>query len=900
MRTLCILCALCALASAQIATSHVFEGAVAGDRHGTSVAGGSDLDGDGHDDIVVGTPLADTTSGSTTVMNSGNVTAYSGADGSVLWSIDGGNPFDAFGQSVVVIGDINADGTADVAVGAPSHDVAGSNSGQVKVLSGVDGSDLLVIDGSAVNERFGASIAAPGDVDQDGSPDLIAGAPFATNTAGDFFAGVARVCSGATGSTIWTFEGAAAGDQLGHAVGVAGDVDLDGIPDLVVGAYRNDAAGSDAGNVRVHAGVDGSLIWTVDGAAAGDWFGWCVASVGDVDADGRDDVAVGAPNDDTAGTKAGSVRILSGLDGSDLWRRDGSNAGDELGYALASIGDFDGDTLRDVAMGARYGATSLGASGYVMLTAAAGGALLATIPGDEGGDWFGAAVADAGDLDLDGNSDLVIGAPEHDLDPATTLTGRVRAYVQVPVVAALTIAAPATVDLGTPIVYTITSAAPVTGGTPYLMDVSTTGDAPGIPLPAPMVGTIPLNGPLLYQTSGAFWPNAFNGFAGHLDITGQATASLDPPLFPWFVGLTVHAACITLDPGGPMVVGVVSNGVATVIGAATPTITTISPATGATVGGYTATITGTDFLPGATVMFGTTAATNVSVPDGQTITCDVPAGMPGTVDVVVTNPGALQATLPGGFTWVATAVAPAVTAVSPATSPAAGGAALTLTGTDFAFQATVDIGGTPATNVVVVSGTTITCDAPSGVVGPAMITVTNPSGLSSAPVGFLYVEDLTIASVSQPYALAGTTVTLTGTGFDPSMSVTVGGVAVAPTAMTKTTIDLVVPANASCAGTIAVTGSLQSAQVPFNSAVTITGTVNPVGPVAGGGVFAVVGQGLGQVVVTVEGLDAAIVSQSDTAVFATAPPRQSGLPGSVTLTVTTPAGCTATETYTYQ
>ena len=133
------------------------------------------------------------------------------------------------------------------------------------------------------------------------------------------------------------------------------------------------------------------------------------------------------------------------------------------------------------------------------------------------------------------------------------------------------------------------------------------------------------------------------------------------------------------------------------------------------------TITGTNFAAGATVTFGGTAATNVVVVNSTTITATTPAGSAGAVTVTVTNPGAQSGSLANGYTYV---VVPTVTSVSPNNGPAAGGTAVTITGTNFAAGATVTFGGTAATNVVVVSGTQITATTPAHAAGAVTVTVT--------------------------------------------------------------------------------------------------------------------------------------------------------------------------------
>ena len=122
------------------------------------------------------------------------------------------------------------------------------------------------------------------------------------------------------------------------------------------------------------------------------------------------------------------------------------------------------------------------------------------------------------------------------------------------------------------------------------------------------------------------------------------------------------------------------------------------------------TITGTNFAAGATVKFGATAATNVVVVSSTSITATTPAGSAGAVTVTVTV-GGQSGSLASGYTY---AVVPTVSSVSPNNGPAAGGTAVTITGTNFAAGATVKFGATAATSVVVVSSTSITATTPAG------------------------------------------------------------------------------------------------------------------------------------------------------------------------------------------
>src|SRR5882724_1255670 len=156
---------------------------------------------------------------------------------------------------------------------------------------------------------------------------------------------------------------------------------------------------------------------------------------------------------------------------------------------------------------------------------------------------------------------------------------------------------------------------------------------------------------------------------------------------------------------------------------AAPTVGSVSPSSGTTAGGTAVTITGTNFVTGATVTLGGTAATNVVVVSGTQITATTPAHAAGAVNVVVTNPDTQSGSLTNGFTYVA---APTVSSVSPSSGTTAGGTAVTITGTGFVSGATVTLGGTAATNVVVVSASQMTATTPAHAAGAVNVVVTNP------------------------------------------------------------------------------------------------------------------------------------------------------------------------------
>jgi IPT/TIG domain len=168
---------------------------------------------------------------------------------------------------------------------------------------------------------------------------------------------------------------------------------------------------------------------------------------------------------------------------------------------------------------------------------------------------------------------------------------------------------------------------------------------------------------------------------------------------------------------------------------APPTVSSVAPSSGSTAGGTAVTITGTNFAAGATVTLGGAAATNVVVVSSTSITTTTPAHAAGPVTVTVTNPGGGSGNLASAFTYIAP---PTVSTVAPNNGLAAGGTVVTITGTHFAAGATVTFGGTTATNVVVVSSTSITATTPAHAAGAVTVTVTVSGQSGNLTNGFTY------------------------------------------------------------------------------------------------------------------------------------------------------------------
>jgi phospholipase C len=155
-----------------------------------------------------------------------------------------------------------------------------------------------------------------------------------------------------------------------------------------------------------------------------------------------------------------------------------------------------------------------------------------------------------------------------------------------------------------------------------------------------------------------------------------------------------------------------------------PSLTAISPNTGLISGGTSVTLTGSNFQSGATVLFGSTAATGVTVVNSTTITATTPAGPAGKVNVTVTNPGGQNSILTNGFTYADPA--PTATSISPTSGPAGGGTSVTITGTNFLSGASVTFGGAAAVPATFVNSTTLTAVTPANAGGAANVVVTNP------------------------------------------------------------------------------------------------------------------------------------------------------------------------------
>jgi len=324
----------------------------------------------------------------------------------------------------------------------------------------------------------------------------------------------------------------------------------------------------------------------------------------------------------------------------------------------------------------------------------------------------------------------------------------------------------------------------------------------------------------------------------------------------------------------------------------TPSVSSVSPTSGVYTGATAVTITGTNFAAGDTVTFGAAAATNVVVVSGTTITATSPAGS-GVVAVTVTSPGGQSGSLAGGFTYISP---PTVSSVSPNLGPASGGTAVTITGTNFTAGATVTFGGVAATNVLVVSGTSITATTPPGAAGAVTVTVTTSLGPGNLAGGFTYLGAPTVGSVSpnSGTAAGGTPVTITGTNFAAGATVTFGGTAATSVVVVSgTSITAITPPGTAGAVTVTVTVNGQNGNLTNGFTYLVIPTVTSVapntGPTVGGTAVTITGTNFASGATVTFGGTAAtnVVVVGSTSITAKTP---AGTAGAVTVTVSNPGG----------
>ena len=290
--------------------------------------------------------------------------------------------------------------------------------------------------GGQLGGAFGHSVAPAGDVDLDGFGDLLVGSsswdgPPTNAGKATLFRGSPQ---GPSAFPAWEYVGLQAGAGTGMLVAPAGDVNNDGWPDVLVGSplYNNGAAAVDAGRLDVFLGGPAGLPLapqqTFFGEASGARFGFSAATAGDVDGDGYDDVIVGAPGHRENDIGEGAAYLFRGTAAglvATSWKVVGQEEGAQLGFAVSGAGDVDADGYAEVIVGAPGRSFNFVREGFAFLYRGGAGGL-ATVAvsaprGNSDNALYGAAVANAGDVNGDGYADVLIGAPGASVDETTVL-----------------------------------------------------------------------------------------------------------------------------------------------------------------------------------------------------------------------------------------------------------------------------------------------------------------------------------------------------------------------------------------------------------------------------------------------------------------------------------------------
>ncbi len=335
----------------------------------------------------------------------------------------------AFGFALGGVGDMDGDGLPEVAISAPRYSAVRPEGGRLYLFrgspEGLNDVETIVLDGPREGMQFGRSISEGIDINRDGFPDFLVGAPRLTGTTLE--GGGTSLVYGGTNFFALALQPALRGTRshslFGASITVVGDVNGDGWPDILVGAPRWNRDQSEQGAAFLYLGSERGFgpgpNWSGFGEQSGAGFATSVAGVGDINRDGYDDVAVGAPHHHDVARGGGRVSLFfgskAGLRSVPDWSFSGSLAREGVGACLAARGDLNGDDIPDLIVGAPGNGEKSGVRGRVYIFL---GPVSGTVhPPDhlleagQIGAGFGYSVALPGDVCGDGTRALLVGSP---------------------------------------------------------------------------------------------------------------------------------------------------------------------------------------------------------------------------------------------------------------------------------------------------------------------------------------------------------------------------------------------------------------------------------------------------------------------------------------------------------
>ncbi len=414
-----------------VGPSWVFGGWQQSAHVGWSVASAGDVNGDGFSDVIIGAELHDNV-----YVDEGMVVAFHGSalglSPTPQWTMYGGTATACFGVSIASAGDVNGDGYSDIIVGSHGYDSGQANEGRASAYyggpSGLSATAAWTRESNQVEAHFGWTVAAAGDVNGDGYSDVLVGADL--YDAGQFNEGAVWCYlggpSGISLSATWLFQSNQANAQAGYSIAGIGDINGDGFGDVAVTAPWYDNGANDTGRVYVFYGTAVGLpalpSWTYDGAQAYDRVGRCVARGGDVNGDGFADMLLGVPYEDDGQVDEGVVHLFAGsatgLGASSTWSVASNQAASTFGWAVACAGDINGDGFSEIIIGAPLFDNDQVNEGRAFVYYGAATGLVTsnawTQESNQADARMGWSVSSAGDVNGDGYADVIVGAPYFD------------------------------------------------------------------------------------------------------------------------------------------------------------------------------------------------------------------------------------------------------------------------------------------------------------------------------------------------------------------------------------------------------------------------------------------------------------------------------------------------------